>query len=273
MIDKILDAVHSFVATSVVNFVFAAICALVFVLVGFKLSGFFAKLIKRGHIFSKMNESVRGFLAAFIGVSLKIVVVVFAASIVGFDVTALSAVLGTVGVTVGLALQGSLSNLMGGIMILMFEPFGVGDYIDNHTDSGTVLEIGIFYTKLETPDKKHITIPNGALSNATVVNYSTSDERRVDIDVQVDYKADPDKVIAILTKLGSLSDKIYTEPAPFAALVSQTGAVLTFTLRVWCKSEDYWDVYFYLRTMTKKALDAAGIEYPLQHFDVNLAQK
>ncbi|MDD6260139.1 MAG: mechanosensitive ion channel, partial [Clostridiales bacterium] len=190
----ILDTIKSYATTSVLGLIFSAICALVFILVGFKLSSWIVKLFKKGKAYERMDASVASFLASFISVGLKVLVILVAATIVGINAVALSTVLGTLGVTVGLALQGSLSNLIGGLMILFFHPFKVGDYIDNHSDAGTVREIGIFYTTLDTPDNKRITVPNGLLSNATVVNYSAEATRRVDIEFTASYKTDIDKV-------------------------------------------------------------------------------
>ena len=169
---EILDTIKSFIATGGINLLFSAICAIVFVLIGFKLSGKVTKLVRNSKHFQHMDDSARGFIGSFIGIGLKVLIIIIAASILGINGTALASVIGTAGVAIGLAMQGSLSNLVGGMMILFFRPFKVGDYIDNHTDSGTVREIGVFYTVLRTPDNKTITIPNGALSNATVVNYS-----------------------------------------------------------------------------------------------------
>lgn len=261
--------VRIFITQSAVNFIFSAICAIVFVLVGFKLSSWLVKLLKKSKSFRKLEDSLEYFIASFISIALKILVVVVAATIVGLDVTALSAVIATLGVTVGLALQGSLSNLMGGLMILVFRPFKVGDYIDNHTDSGTVREIGIFYTTLTTPDNKHITIPNGLLSNATVVNYSTEETRRVDMEFSVAYSSDIDKVLKVMRTVAEANNKVLQEPAPFVALLRQDASALVFVVRAWVNSADYWSVYFYLCENMKKAFDATGIEIPFDQLDVH----
>ncbi len=262
-LDSLIETIKAFVTGSVINFIFLAICALVFILVGFKVSGMIVGIIRNSRGFKKLDKSVESFLASFIGITLKILVVIIAATIVGFDVTALSAVIATFGVTAGLALQGSLSNLTGGIMILIFRPFKVGDFIDNHTDSGTVTEIGIFYTTLRTGDNKRITVPNALLSNATVVNYSAEALRRVDIEFSAAYDSDIDKVNKIMKTVVGASDKVIEEPAPFVGLIRQEAGALIFVVRAWCNSADYWDVYFYLEENMKKAFDACGIEIPV----------
>ena len=272
-LDSLINTIKAFVTGSVINFIFLAICALVFIVIGFKLSSWIAKKVKTSKGLEKMDTSLAGFLCSFISIALKVLVVVVAATIVGFDVTALSAVLATAGVTAGLALQGSLTNLTGGLMILFFRPFKVGDYIDNHTDSGTVSEIGIFYTTLNTPDNKTITVPNGLLSNATVVNYSTKSTRRVDMEFSASYGSDIDMVNKVMLTVAGANDKILKDPAPFAALIRQEANSLVFVLRVWCNSADYWNVYFYLEESMKKAFDIKGIEIPFNQLDVHISDK
>lgn len=270
-LENLISTIRSFVTGSVINFIFLALCALVFVVIGFKLSGWIVNKVKKSHPFAKMDKSLAGFTCSFIGISLKVLVVVIAATIVGIDVTALSAVLATAGVTAGLALQGSLSNLTGGLMILFFRPFKVGDFIDNHTDSGTVSEIGIFYTTLTTGDNKTITVPNGLLSNATIVNYSTKSTRRVDIEFSAAHDSDIDMVNKVMLTVAGANDKILKDPAPFAALLRQEPSSLVFVLRVWCNRADYWNVYFYLEENMKKAFDIKGIEIPFGQLDVHIS--
>jgi len=264
-----INTIKVFVTESAVNFIFSAICALIFILIGFKLSSWLVRHIKKSKTFQKMEDSLESFVASFISIGLKLLIVVVAAAIVGIDVTALSAVLATAGVTVGLALQGSLSNLTGGLMILFFRPFKVGDYIDNHTDSGTVREIGIFYTTLDTLDNKRITVPNGLLSNATVVNYSANELRRVDREFAVSYDSDIDKVVKVMRTVTEANGKVLKDPAPFVSLLRQDDSALVFVVRAWAKNADYWDVYFYLGENMKKAFDTVGIEIPFNQLDVH----
>ena len=267
---EFLNLVKTYVSQGGINLVFSAICALVFVLIGFKLTGIVVKFVKKTHAFKKLDESAASFLGSLIGISLKILVVVIAAIIVGIDATALSAVLGSAGLAIGLALQGSLSNFAGGIMIIFFKPFKIGDYIDNHSDAGTVRDIGIFYTTIATPDNKIITIPNGALSNATVVNYSTETTRRVDFEFTASYDSDIDKVIKTILTVALSNSLVLRDPAPFAALSKQESSALVFTLRTWVDAKDYWTVYFEMQEQMKKAFDAQGIEIPFSQLDVHI---
>ena len=265
-----LETIKNYVAQGGVNLIFSAICALVFVLIGFKLSSWLVKLMKKSRGFKNLDESFAIFLGSLVNVLLKILVVVVAATIVGIDATALSAVLGSAGIAIGLSLQGSLSNFAGGMMILFFRPFKVGDYIDNHSDSGTVREIGIFYTTLTTPDNKTITIPNGALSNATVVNYSVQDTRRVDFEFTASYSSSIDEVIKVMLTVALSNEKVLRDPAPFAALKAQDSSALVFTLRTWTAASDYWTVYFDIQEQMKKSFDKAGIEIPFNQLDVHI---
>ncbi len=265
-----LETIKNYVAEGGVNLIFSAICALIFVLVGFKLSGWIVKLMKKSRGFKKLDESFATFIGSLVSVALKIIVIIIAATIVGIDATALSAILGSAGLALGLALQGSLSNFAGGMMILFFRPFKVGDYIDNHSDAGTVQEIGIFYTTLSTPDNKVITVPNGALSNATVVNYSVKDTRRVDFEFTASYTSSIDEVIKVMLTVALTNDKVLRDPAPFAALNRQDASALVFTLRAWTTSANYWDVYFGIQEQMKKAFDKAGIEIPFNQLDVHI---
>ena len=263
-------AIKTYIAQGGINLVFSAICALVFIIVGFKLSGLVVKLVKKSRSFKKLDESAASFIGSLISVAIKILVVIIAATIVGIDATALSAVLGSAGLAIGLALQGSLSNFAGGIMILFFRPFKLGDYIDNHSDSGTVVDIGIFYTTILTPDNKRITIPNGALSNATVVNYSAESHRRVDFEFAAHASSNVDEVIKVMLTVALSHNLVLRDPAPFAALNRQEPGAVVFTLRTWVKSEDYWTVYFDVQEQMKKAFDKAEIKRPNGKLDVQL---
>ncbi len=267
---EILNEIKTFLATGGINLLFGAICAIIFVLIGFKLSGVLVRVLNRSHGYAKLDSSVKSFLNSMISIGTKVLVVVIAATILGIDGTALSTVLGTAGLAIGLALQGSLSNFAGGVMILFFKPFGVGDFIDNHTDSGTVKEIGIFYTTIVTPDNKRITIPNGALSNATVVNYSAEERRRVDLEFTAAYSTDIDKALRVMRAVAEAHALVLKEPAPLVRLVRQDASALSFAVRAWCKSSDYWTVYFDLNESMKKAFDKVGIEIPFNQLDVHI---
>ena len=190
--------------------------------------------------------------------------------ILGIPTTSFVTALASCGVAIGLALQGALGNLAGGIMILVFKPFRVGDYITTASSSGTVSNITIMYTMLKTPDNKVITIPNGTLTNSVIENYSASDERRVDLVFTTSYDCDIDKVKTVLLDAVKKHERILKNPEPFARLTKHGDSALEYTVRVWCKAADYWDVNFDLIETVKKDFDANGISIPYPQMDIHI---
>jgi len=243
---------------------------LVVLFVGMKLAKWIVKVIGRGKAFSKLEVSVQTFLLSFIKIILYALVIASAAIIWGIPTTSFLTIFTSAGVAVGLALQGALSNFAGGLMILIFKPFKVGDFIENGAVMGTVKEITIIYTILHTVDNKVVTIPNGTLTNSNVINYSTQPLRRVDIQFSTSYGDDIDKVKKVLMDVAASHEKILKDPAPFVRLVAQASSSLDYTFRVWCSGADYWDVYFDMMELVKKAFDENGICIPFNQLDVHL---
>ena len=188
----------------------------------------------------------------------------------GVPLTSMVTVLGSAGLAIGLALQGGLSNIAGGIIILLFKPFTVGDFIDTHVDSGTVRGISLFYTTLVTPDNKIISIPNGNLANQTTVNYSKETTRRLDIDVSVSYKNDILEVKKILNSTLGKEKRIIKDKDVFVALTNYAASSLTYTIRVWVNSGDYFNVKFDLLEKIKEQFDEKNIEIPYNQLDVHI---
>lgn len=245
--------------------------AFLILIIGFKLSKWLMKLLKKTHVFEKMDAGVATFIISLLSIVLKIMVVLSAVAVLGVPMTNFVALLASAGVAIGASLQGSLSNLAGGIMILLFKPFKVGDYIDSAQGSGTVTEVTILYTILTTPDNRRIVIPNGAISNEAVTNYSYHDTRRLDIAVSVSYDSDIEVVKELLLETAKEHSMVLNEPAePFCRLTEHGESSLNFALRVWVKNADYWQVNFDLRENIKKALDEKGIEIPYPQIDVHL---
>ena len=178
--------------------------------------------------------------------------------------------LASCGVAIGLALQGSLSNFAGGLMILFFKPFKVGDFIEASGESGVVTEITVVYTVLTTPDNKRVTIPNGSLTNSVIENYSAEPLRRVDLTFSTDYGCDIDMVKTVIGKLVEEHPLALAEPEPFVRLSAHGDSALTYAVRVWCKSEDYWTVHFDLTESVKKAFDQHDISIPYPQMDVHI---
>ncbi|MBR5459809.1 MAG: mechanosensitive ion channel family protein [Clostridia bacterium] len=254
-----LEHIKEFATQNAVNLICTAVCALIFVFVGFKLTNLFTKILKNSRVFQRLEDSAESFLLSFIRVALKICIIYFAATVIGIDATALSAVFGSVGLAIGLALQGSLSNFAGGMMILFFRPFKVGDFIESGVNTGTVIEIGVFYTKMLTVDNKTRIIPNGALSNAVVINYTLQKTRRIDFEITTPGTADVSTVLNILTEVANKHPLTLKKPDPISALIRMAPALLTFTLQVWVESDNYNKVFYEINEEIKNALVKAGI--------------
>lgn len=248
------------------------LAAIIILIVGIKLIGALTKWIKKSHKLDKVDDSLRSFLGSFSKIALYIVLVITVAMILGVPATSFITILASCGVAIGLALQGSLSNFAGGIMILLFKPFKVGDYIEAGGEAGTVEEISVVYTVLLTPDNKRITIPNGTLTNSVIENYSAEKTRRVDLTFSTAYDADIEKVKKILMDVASSHPKALKDPEPFVRLSEHSDSALTYTVRIWCKNEDYWDVNFDTIESVKEAFDKNGIEIPYPQMDVHITK-
>lgn len=246
--------------------------AVLIIVIGLKLIKFFAKRCEKAKWYRKIDKSVAHFIVSSLNVILKVLVFVSAALVLGVPATSFVAILTSAGVAIGLALQGSLSNFAGGLMILIFKPFRVGDYIESAEVSGTVSDISIFYTVLITPDNKTIHCPNGALSNTHVTNYSEQATRRVDIPVSVSYDADVATVKQLLTETAAANALVLPDTPPFVRLTECADSSLDFTVRVWCNTSDYWTVKFDLTEAIQSALTEAGIEIPYPQMDIHLKE-
>ena len=244
--------------------------AIIIFVVGAKLINSLAKWIKKSPKLDKIDNSLRSFLGSFSKIALYIVLIITVAMILGVPATSFITILASCGVAIGLALQGSLSNFAGGIMILLFKPFKVGDYIEASGESGTVAEITVVYTIILTTDNKRITIPNGTLTNSVIENYSSEKTRRVDLTFTTSYDNDIEKTKKILLDVASSHPKALKDPEPFVRLSAHSDSALTYTVRIWCNNEDYWDVHFDTTEKVKKAFDENGIEIPYPQMDVHV---
>ena len=228
------------------------------------------KLVKKGKKFQKLSPNAQTLIVDLLTAVLYVVLVILAAVNLGVDATAIASVVTSCGLAIGLALQDSLSNCAGGIMMLIFHPFSIGDFIEANGFSGTVKDIGIFYTTIVTPDNKVITIPNGTLSNSAVVDYSTNETRRLDLEIGVAYDSDIELVKKTLLDLANAHELVLKDPAPFVRLGTQGDSALIFKFRVWVKSADYWTVNFDLLEASKKIFDLRGISIPYPQMDVHV---
>ena len=219
------------------------------------------------------DPAIISFIMSIATIAMMIVLIIVTIGTLGIDTTSFAALLAGGGMAIGMALNGTVQNFAGGIMILIFKPFKAGDYIEAQGYSGTVSEVTITSTKLATTDNKVIIIPNGILSNGTINNYSGRKIRRVDLTVDVEYGTDSDQAKALLMKIISEDSRILDAPAaPFVALSALRDSSVQFTIRVWVKSEDYWDVYYETLEKIYKQLPQQGILFPFPQLDVNIKQ-
>ncbi len=240
---------------------------------GFWFIRVFIRSLRKGMIKANVDESLRKFIISFLNVTLKIVLIIIIVSMLGVAMTSVVAILGAAGLAVGLALQGSLSNLAGGVLILFFKPFKIGDVIETGNFIGTVAEIQVFNTILKTFDNKTIYIPNGILSNGSIINFSTEPKRRVDMVFGIGYRDSIQNTKEILQNLISSDERIHSEPEPLIVVSELGNSSVNFTVRVWVNSENYWPVYFDMQEKVKQEFDKNGISIPFPQRDVHLYQE
>ncbi|WP_299995038.1 mechanosensitive ion channel domain-containing protein [uncultured Clostridium sp.] len=220
-----------------------------------------------------VDITIRTFLDTFVEVVLKGIVVYIFLEQVGIKTTGIAALLASAGVAIGLALQGSLSNFAGGVIILLIRPFNVGDYIEGSGHSGTIEKIGMFYTHMTTVDNKLILIPNGNLANGSIVNYSAKELRRVDLTFGVGYEQDVLKVKRVLSNIIDAHDLILKTPEPFIALSAHGDSAVNFVVRVWVNNGNYWKVHFDLLESVKVKFDEEEISIPYPQMDLHIKKK
>ena len=246
--------------------------AIATLIIGFWVIGIITRLIKRGLKRSNTDESLAPFLATGLSTLLKILLVISVAGMVGIEMTSFIAILGAAGLAIGMALSGTLQNFAGGVMILIFKPFKVGDFIEAQSHAGIVSEIQIFNTILRTPDNKKIIIPNGGLSTGSMINYTAMETRRVDMTFGIGYQDDIDKAKGILQAIIDSNALILNDPEPFIGLIELGDSSVNIVVRVWAKTSDYWNVFFSLQETVKKTFDKEGISIPFPQRDVHLYQ-
>lgn len=272
--NKLLETVEGYIP-KVFDFAVNIVLAIVIFFVGKIIIKYILKFCRKFFEKARMEISIQRFLDSLIKVVLYVVLIVIICDKVGIDTASFIAVLGTLGLTVGLALQGSLSNFAGGVLILMLKPFRVGDYIvDNGTGrEGTVEKIDLFYTKLITPDNKAISIPNGSLSNSSITNVTEFDKRRVDIAFGIGYADDIEKAKAVIFDVAAKDEAVLRDPEIAVIVTELAASQVTITVRAWCKTADYWNVYFRLMENVKNALDSNGIEIPFNQLQVHISKE
>lgn len=248
------------------------ILALLIFFIGSKIIAFVRKVLKKSLARTKAEASVVTFLDGVVKFGLYFILIIIIAGNFGVDATSIIALLGSIGVTIGLALQGSLSNLAGGVLIMVLKPFKVGDYIhDNSSDTeGYVKSISIFYTTLISIDQKTIILPNGNLSNASVINFSTSPTRQVDINMSIAYSADIKKAKEVLNNVIQKQPTVLKNMEVTIFVASLGSSEVNIETRCYCNNQDYWTTKWALTENMKLALDEAGIEIPFPQMDVHM---
>lgn len=247
--------------------------ALLVFIIGRFLISMINKLVQRVMLKRKIDPSIKSFVGSLIHITLMILLIVSVVGALGVQTASFAALLASAGVAIGMALSGNLSNFAGGLIILIFKPYKVGDFIEAQNLSGTVREIQIFHTVLTTTDNKVIYIPNGSLSSSAVTNYSYQQVRRVDWTFGVEYGTDYAKVKGVLEDILSKDERILKEPAaPFVAMSQLADSSVNYVVRVWVKSEDYWNVYFDTTRIVYERFNAEGIGFPFPQLTVHQAK-
>lgn len=246
------------------------ILAIIVLLVGLWLIGRVVKLAGQALERSKVEPTLARFLCTLASVILKALLFISVASMIGIATTSFIAILGAAGLAIGLALQGSLANFAGGVLILLFKPYRVGDYIEAQGVGGIVAEIQIFNTIINTTDNKRIIVPNGAVSNGVITNYSAEATRRVDYVFGIGYDDDIGKAKGIIASLLADDERAFKDPEPVIVVSSLGDSSVNITVRVWANAADYWGLFFDLTEKVKLAFDEQGITIPYPQRDVHM---
>lgn len=257
----------------VINFAKNLLVAIILLFAGLYFIRFITRIMKRQLERKRVDPSLKSFLLPVVENSLKIVLFIMVIRQIGIEASSLIALITSAGLAVGLALQGSLSNFAGGVLLLLLRPFRVGDYIEVEGFSGTVQNISIFYTELKSDNGQQVFIPNGDLSNASVVNYSVYPERRIDVTVSVSYKDDPKKVKNVLLDLVHTLPLIEQEPAPTVNLKAYTLQSIDFSIRLWVKREHYGKTLNELLPAIKDVFAKTGITMSQPQIEVHVIDK
>lgn len=246
--------------------------AIAILVLGRIAAGILRSLLSKMMEKSKVEPTLVSFVSSVTYVAMMAFIIIAALGKLGVQTTSFVAILGAAGLAIGLALQGSLSNFAAGVLMIIFKPFKVSDFIEGAGATGVVEEIGIFTTTIKSPDNKTIIIPNASITSGNIINYSKKAERRVDIVAGCGYEDNLDTVKNVLTGIINADERILKEPAPKVAVLELADSSVNFAVRPWVKTADYWDVYFDLQEQIKKRFDEEGISIPFPQRDVHLHQ-
>lgn len=267
-----IENITAFISQIIVSYGLRLIGAVIALVVGFwvvgRIKAGLVKLMEKRDV----EPSLRSFLRSFLSVALKILVIITVLSMVGVQMTSFIAMLGAAGLAIGLALQGTLQNVAGGVIILLFKPFKVGDFIEAQGFLGTVAEIQIFNTLLTTVDNKVVVIPNGGLATGSLTNYSKMDTRRVDWVFSISYGETYGKAEGVINVLIAADNRILQDPAPFVALSKLNTSSVDIVVRCWVNAQDYWPVFFDMNKNLYETFHQQGLVIPFPQMDVHIRQ-
>lgn len=265
-LERMLEKLYEWVITRGINMFFGVI----FLSIGWKVINKTLKRIRRILESKSADPTITRFLDNVMNVTLKTVLIIIILQYIGVNLTGLTTIVASAGVALSLALKGSLANLAGGVIILVARPFNVGDFIETTEHSGVVEKISIFYTYLVTFDNKQILIPNGILTDSSIVNYSSKEIRRVDITFSVSYEEDVIRVKNVLINILKNNELVLEEPEFFVGISMHGDSAINFIVKAWCKTEDYWTVYYDLLETVKIKFDEEGISIPYPQMDLHV---
>ncbi len=267
--EKIMDQLLQWMTQTGIHL----LCGLLVLFIGLKAVKIAVRFLAKNKRFQKIDKTLQSFLTSALKIMLNTAVVITAAVILGIPTTSFITLLASAGLAIGMAFQGSLSNFAGGVLLLLHKPFREGDYIESSAYAGTVKNLSVLYTTLNTYDNKQITVPNGILANQPIINYTAEELRRVDLTFSAAYGSDIEQVKKILLQTAKNEPRIKQEPPVFAGLQEQQDSALQFSLKVWCASSDYWTVYYSLTERVNAAFIRNGIEIPFPQLDVHVKQE
>ncbi len=268
--DKILDSLHKFLEGLLIALP-KYVAGILILIIGIYAIKFLVAFFARRFVKRDIDKSLRGFLISLIKIALYVILFVVVIGIMGFQSLSLTAIFGAAGLTVGLALQGSLSNFAGGVLILLFRPFRVGDYISNANNTvGTVEKIDLLYTTLTNDDGLKVFSPNGALANSVITNYSIISSRRFSFVVGISYNSNIKEARKVILDTLSGYEVILKEPTPLVFVKNLGESSVDLSIIIWINRENYWDTVFKIQQSVKEALDAANIEIPFPQTDLHI---
>ena len=261
-----MESIVNILKTSGINLLYG----ILILVIGFFLIHYVMKFLDKKVALVKLEPTIRGFLFNLIRLLLYVIVILTAAGQIGIPLTSIITLVASAGVAVSLAMQGALSNLVGGVILLILKPIKAGEYVKVGEFEGTVSTVGAFYTELTTPDLRRTSLPNSSLTNTAIVNFTREGRRRLDVTFSVSYDSDIDQVYRVLNELAGRCPCLLQTPPPEVHLNECADSALNFVLRVWMTSADYWKAYYFLTDEGKRALDRAGIEIPYPQMDVHI---